>query len=136
MLITIADILSPADLEEVRTMLGSMRFEVGRATAGWSATRELPRALVSTGTVSVPTIPDARTYAFNSPNSGTEAGYERDAATRIASHVPIDRPHLAFVNRSVQGAFDLIPANNAAAHSHNACQVVTASPGVVAKEAP
>ncbi|MBB3017969.1 PKHD-type hydroxylase [Microvirga lupini] len=37
MLITIADILSPAELEEVRAMLGSMRFEDGRATAGWSA---------------------------------------------------------------------------------------------------
>ena len=37
MLITIADVLSPADLEEVRAMLGSMRFEDGRATAGWSA---------------------------------------------------------------------------------------------------
>jgi PKHD-type hydroxylase len=37
MLITIADILSPADLDEIRTMLGAMRFEDGRATAGWSA---------------------------------------------------------------------------------------------------
>ncbi|WP_201859837.1 Fe2+-dependent dioxygenase [Microvirga soli] len=37
MLMTIADILAPADLEEVRAMLGSMRFEDGRATAGWSA---------------------------------------------------------------------------------------------------
>jgi len=37
MLITIADVLSPADLEEVRAMLASMRFEDGRATAGWSA---------------------------------------------------------------------------------------------------
>jgi PKHD-type hydroxylase len=37
MLMTIADILSTAELEEVRAMLGSMRFEDGRATAGWSA---------------------------------------------------------------------------------------------------
>jgi PKHD-type hydroxylase len=37
MLITIADILPQAELEEVRTMLGAMRFEDGRATAGWSA---------------------------------------------------------------------------------------------------
>ena len=76
--------------------------------SGWSATRELPRALVSTGSVSVPTIPDARTYAFNSPNSGAEAGYERDAATRIASHVPVDRPHLAFVNGSARGALETL----------------------------
>ena len=37
MLITIADILSPADLDEIRAMLGAMRFEDGRTTAGWSA---------------------------------------------------------------------------------------------------
>jgi PKHD-type hydroxylase len=37
MMITIADVLAPADLEEVRATLGSMRFEDGRATAGWSA---------------------------------------------------------------------------------------------------
>ncbi|PVE21461.1 Fe2+-dependent dioxygenase [Microvirga sp. KLBC 81] len=37
MLITIADILPPNEIEEIRTMLGSMRFEDGRATAGWSA---------------------------------------------------------------------------------------------------
>src|SRR3954453_10487358 len=37
MLITIADTLPPSEIEEIRTMLGSMRFEDGRATAGWSA---------------------------------------------------------------------------------------------------
>ncbi|HZH11709.1 MAG TPA: Fe2+-dependent dioxygenase [Microvirga sp.] len=37
MLITIADVLSPGEIAEIRTMLGSMRFEDGRATAGWSA---------------------------------------------------------------------------------------------------
>lgn len=37
MLITIADVLSPGEIEEIRTTLGSMRFEDGRATAGWSA---------------------------------------------------------------------------------------------------
>jgi len=37
MLITIADVLSQGDLEEIRAMLGAMRFEDGRATAGWSA---------------------------------------------------------------------------------------------------
>src|SRR5688572_16701011 len=42
------------------------------ALAGWSATRELPRALLSRD-VSVPAIPDARTYSFNSPNTGAEA---------------------------------------------------------------
>lgn len=37
MLITIADILSPSELEDIRTTLSAMRFEDGRATAGWSA---------------------------------------------------------------------------------------------------
>ena len=71
--------------------------------SGWSTTRELPRALVSRE-VSVPGIPDARTYSFNSPNGALEARNERAAATRIASHVPVNRPHLAFVNGSAIGA--------------------------------
>jgi PKHD-type hydroxylase len=37
MLMTIADVLTSDELEEVRSMLASMRFEDGRATAGWSA---------------------------------------------------------------------------------------------------
>jgi uncharacterized protein (DUF1501 family) len=76
--------------------------------SGWSATRELPRALVSTSGVSVPTIPDARTYAFNSPNPAADAAHERTTAARIASHVPVDRPHLAFVNGSARGALETL----------------------------
>ena len=74
------------------------------ALSGWSATQELPRALMSRD-VSVPAIPSAATYAFNSPNAGVEALNERNAATRIASHLSDDRPHLSFVNNSAQGAF-------------------------------
>lgn len=37
MLITIADVLSHADLQDIRSTLQAMRFEDGRATAGWSA---------------------------------------------------------------------------------------------------
>jgi uncharacterized protein (DUF1501 family) len=73
------------------------------ALSGWSATRELPRALLSRA-VSVATIPDARTYSFNSPNSGAEALNERTAAMAIASHMPVDRPALALVNGSAVGA--------------------------------
>jgi uncharacterized protein (DUF1501 family) len=71
---------------------------------GWSATQELPRALLSRE-ASVPAIPNAATYAFASPNVGAEAARERAAATAIASQLPGDRPQLAFVNRSAQGAF-------------------------------
>jgi uncharacterized protein (DUF1501 family) len=74
------------------------------ALSGWSATQELPRAMMSRD-VSVPAIPSAATYAFNSPNAGVEALNERNAATRIASHLSDERPHLAFVNNSAQGAF-------------------------------
>jgi uncharacterized protein (DUF1501 family) len=74
--------------------------------AGWSATQELPRALLSRE-VSVPAIPNAAGYAFSSFNAA-EAVNERAAATRIASHLPTDRPHLAFVNTSAQAAFATI----------------------------
>jgi uncharacterized protein (DUF1501 family) len=33
-----------------------------------------------------------------------EASYERAAQTRISSHLPVDRPHLAFVNSTTQAA--------------------------------
>jgi uncharacterized protein (DUF1501 family) len=75
--------------------------------SGWSATRDLPRALLSRE-VAVPAIPDARTYSFNSPNGAAEALNERVAATRIASHVPVNRPHLAFVNGSSRGALETL----------------------------
>jgi len=75
--------------------------------SAWNTSRETPRALIAR-TVGVPSIPDARTYSLASPNSGTEALNERAAATRIASHVPVDRPHLSFVNGSINGALDTL----------------------------
>jgi uncharacterized protein (DUF1501 family) len=77
------------------------------ALSGWATTREVPRALLSKE-VSVPGIPDARTYVFASPNGAAEALNERAVAQRIASHVAVDRPHLAFVNGSATGAFDTL----------------------------
>jgi uncharacterized protein (DUF1501 family) len=41
---------------------------------------------------------------FNSPNTGNEAALERAAAASIASHMPVDQPHVAFVGSSVQAA--------------------------------
>jgi uncharacterized protein (DUF1501 family) len=75
--------------------------------AGWSTTREVPRALLSRE-VSVPGIADARTYVFASPNNTAEALNERAAAARIASHVAVDPPHLAFVNASAMGALETL----------------------------
>src|SRR5207253_4058894 len=63
----------------------------------------LPHVLASSHT-SVPAIPSAAGYAFSSPNSGTELTAERSAALRISSHVPVDRPELAFVYGSAQAA--------------------------------
>ena len=72
---------------------------------GWNTNRELPRTMIAR-TVSVPSIPSPAQYAFSSPNGGTpDQGFARTSATRISSHVPVNRPHLAFVNASAQGAF-------------------------------
>ena len=73
------------------------------ALVGWNTTRDLPRVLQASH-VSVPAIPNAAQYAFASPNVGAEATAERNAAIRINSHVPVDRPELAFVYSSSQAA--------------------------------
>jgi uncharacterized protein (DUF1501 family) len=72
--------------------------------AAWTTTRETPRTLEAR-TVRVATIVSPAQFVFQSPNGGAEATYARTAATRIASHVPVDRPHVAFVNQSAQAAF-------------------------------
>jgi uncharacterized protein (DUF1501 family) len=56
------------------------------------------------GRTAVPAIASPAAYAFSSPNSGAEASAERATAVRIASHVPVDRPELAFVYGSTQAA--------------------------------
>ncbi len=73
----------------------------------WSTVRETPRTLLAR-TVGVPSITSVASYAFQSPNSAanpSDVPFSRPAATRIASHVPVDRPHLAFVNSTAQAAF-------------------------------
>jgi uncharacterized protein (DUF1501 family) len=70
---------------------------------GWNTTGSLPRVLQA-GHVAVPAIANAATYAFSSPNSGAEAAAEKAAAVRMNSHIPFDRPELAFVYGSSQAA--------------------------------
>jgi uncharacterized protein (DUF1501 family) len=70
----------------------------------WSTVRETPRTLLAR-TVGVPSIPTVEEYAFASPNGASEAQLARQTATRIASHLPVDQPHLAFVNSTAQAAF-------------------------------
>ena len=69
----------------------------------WNTAGDPPHALQMSG-VSVATIPNITSYAFNSPNTGSEATLEKTAATSIASHVPVDKPHVAFVSTSAQSA--------------------------------
>jgi uncharacterized protein (DUF1501 family) len=69
----------------------------------WNTQRETPRPLMA-DRVGVPAITNPATYAFSSPNAGAEAGFERTAQLRISSHLPVDRPHLAFVNSTTQAA--------------------------------
>jgi uncharacterized protein (DUF1501 family) len=72
---------------------------------GWSTTRDVPH-LLQANRVGIAAIPSVAAYAFASPNPGTvDAQFARQSATRIASHVPVDMPHLAFVNGTVQDAF-------------------------------
>ena len=73
--------------------------------AAWAAVGETPHAFQASG-VGVATIPNTQTYAFASPNILVpgEPQLARAAAANIASHVPIDQPHLAFVGTTVQQA--------------------------------
>ncbi len=65
---------------------------------------ETPRTLVSR-TVAVPRITSVATYGFDGPNGEADRIYAREAATRISSHIPVNQPHLAFVNATAQAAF-------------------------------
>ncbi len=101
-----ADPRSPQGLGWLGKYLDTLPQPVD-ALAGWNTVRETPRALFGRS-VAVPAIPDARTYSFASPNNAAEAANERAAALRIASHVPVDRPNLAFVNTSSRGALETL----------------------------
>lgn len=72
--------------------------------AAWNTSGETPRTLQARS-VAVPSILNPSTYAFQSPNGSAEAANERAFAMQMASHLPIHRPHLAFVNASAQAAF-------------------------------
>ena len=71
--------------------------------AAWTSTTDTPHALQASG-ISAASVPSVAGYGFSSPNTGNEAALERAAAARIASHVPIDQPHVAFVGSTVQAA--------------------------------
>ena len=70
---------------------------------GWNTAASVPHVLQAAHTP-VPAITNPVTYAFSSPNTGTEAAAERTAATKLASHLPVSQPELAFVYGSAQAA--------------------------------
>jgi uncharacterized protein (DUF1501 family) len=70
----------------------------------WNTIGETPRALQARQ-VAVPSILTPAGYAFQSPNGSAEVEAERACATRMSSHLPPHRPHLAFVNATAQAAF-------------------------------
>lgn len=71
---------------------------------GWNTSGSLPHVLQASH-VAVPAITSPSTYSFQSPNgTGTEGIAEKNAAIKMGSHVPIDRPEVAFVYGSTQAA--------------------------------
>jgi uncharacterized protein (DUF1501 family) len=101
-----ADPSSPQGLGWLGRYLDTLPRPVD-SLAAWNTVRETPRALMGR-TVAVPAIPDAGSYSFASPNLGAEALNERVAATRISSHVAVDRPHLALINGTARGALETL----------------------------
>ena len=77
--------------------------------AAWSTVRETPRTLLAR-TVGIPSIPSVAGYAFASPNQNVvnDPQFAKESATRIASHLPDDMPHLSFVNLTAHDAFATI----------------------------
>jgi len=100
-----ADPGSPQGIGWLGRYLDRMPAPVDPLTA-WSTVRETPRTLLSRN-VGVPSIANIAEYAFASPNQNVagDPQFARQSATRIASHVPVDQPHLAFVNSTAQAAF-------------------------------
>lgn len=101
-----ADPSSPSGLGWMGKYLDSLSAPLDPLTA-WSTATTVPPLFLSRQSA-VPAIPNAQTYAFASPNGGADAVSARAAATRIASHLPIDQPHLAFVNGTAQAAFETL----------------------------
>ena len=69
--------------------------------AGWSTLRDLPHAMLADHSA-VAAIPSVSGYTISSPNTGVEQTRSRDAVAAVASHVPSERPHVSYVNGSVQ----------------------------------
>ncbi len=69
----------------------------------WNTFSQTPHAVIG-NMVGVPAIPDPARYAFSSPNSGADATLERATTAKIASHVPVEQPHVSFVGAVAEDA--------------------------------
>jgi uncharacterized protein (DUF1501 family) len=114
-----ADPQSPQGPGWLGRYLDTLPSPVDPLTA-WATVRETPRTLLAR-TVGVPSIANPQQYAFASPNGPEDALLARQNATTIASHLPVDTPHLAFVNATAQTAFSTLD---------RVAQVVTYAPSV------
>lgn len=74
---------------------------------GWNTSSSVPKTFQAT-TLSVPSISNPTAYAFASPNSGAESTTARTTAQNMASHVPVNRPHLSFLHATAQAAFQTL----------------------------
>jgi uncharacterized protein (DUF1501 family) len=69
---------------------------------GWSTLRDLPHTMLADHT-SVAAIPSVGGYTISSPNtSSAEQTRSKNGVAALASHVPAERPHVSYVNGSVQ----------------------------------
>ena len=55
-------------------------------------------------TVGVPAITNPATYSLRQPQHRRRGGLRAGRGRRISSHLPGDRPHLAFVNSTAQAS--------------------------------
>jgi uncharacterized protein (DUF1501 family) len=63
----------------------------------------LPRTLLAP-IYQPPSIPSLSSYNFRAANGGAEGALERTFAEAIGSHLPVNRPHLAFAQRCMADA--------------------------------
>jgi uncharacterized protein (DUF1501 family) len=69
----------------------------------WCTVGGVPHTLQATASPAA-TIPSVSAYTYQSPNGGSDASLERTTASAISTNPAPGRPHLAFVNESIQSA--------------------------------
>jgi uncharacterized protein (DUF1501 family) len=73
----------------------------------WNTAQTLPRTLVAP-IYQAPSIPSLAAYNFVPTSKGSDATLERKFAQQISSHVPVDRPHVAFVQKTMAEALGTV----------------------------